>query len=146
VLREDATDPRLRLVSLTRVDVAPDLTQALVFWSVMEGQGAPSVDEAQTALSGAAAYLRRLLARELRLRYAYVDARLRDQVRLGSQGDAANRQIIDRVLAFIRKNTAEQAVLVRANNAAAIHAADVAKLGCESPQGCNGVVPLSLCV
>ncbi len=68
MLREDATDPRLRLVSLTRVDVAPDLTQALVFWSVMEGQGAPSVDEAQTALSGAAAYLRRLLARELRLR------------------------------------------------------------------------------
>ncbi len=33
VLREDVTDPRVRLVTLTRVDVSPDLAQALVFWS-----------------------------------------------------------------------------------------------------------------
>jgi ribosome-binding factor A len=68
VLREEATDPRLRLVTLTRVDVAPDLTQALVFWSVMEAAGAPSVAEAQAGLDAAAAFLRRQLARELRLR------------------------------------------------------------------------------
>jgi ribosome-binding factor A len=68
VLREEATDPRLRLVTLTRVDVAPDLTQALVFWSVMEAAGAPSVEEAQAGLDRAAAFLRHQLAQELRLR------------------------------------------------------------------------------
>jgi ribosome-binding factor A len=68
VLREEATDPRLRLVTLTRVDVAPDLTQALVFWSVMEAVGAPSVAEAQAGLDGAAAFLRHQLAQTLRLR------------------------------------------------------------------------------
>jgi ribosome-binding factor A len=68
VLREEATDPRLRLVTFTRVDVAPDLAQALVFWSVMEAADAPAVEDAQAALDGAAAFLRRRLARELRLR------------------------------------------------------------------------------
>jgi ribosome-binding factor A len=68
VLREDATDPRLRLVTLTRVDVAPDLSQALVFWSVMDAGGAPSVEEAQAGLDAASAFLRRRLAHELRLR------------------------------------------------------------------------------
>ena len=68
VLRAEATDPRLRLVTLMRVDVAPDLTQALVFWSVMEGPGAPLVEDAQAALRGSAAFLRRRLAQELRLR------------------------------------------------------------------------------
>ena len=33
VLREEATDPRTRLVTLTRVDVSPDLGNALVFWT-----------------------------------------------------------------------------------------------------------------
>ena len=35
VLREDAQDPRLRLVTLTRVDVSPDLSNAIVYYSVM---------------------------------------------------------------------------------------------------------------
>jgi len=68
VLREDATDPRLRLVTLTRVDVAPDLSQALVFWSVMEASGAAGVDAVQAGLESAASFLRRRLAAELRLR------------------------------------------------------------------------------
>jgi ribosome-binding factor A len=68
VLREEATDPRLRLVTVLRVDVAPDLTQALVFWSVIEAPGAPSQEEAQAGLERAAAFLRRRLAGLLRLR------------------------------------------------------------------------------
>ena len=68
VLREEATDPRLRLVTLLRVDVAPDLTQALVFWSAMEAPGAPSVDEVDAGLCAAAPFLRRRLAGVLRLR------------------------------------------------------------------------------
>ena len=35
LLLAEATDPRLRLVSLTRVDVAPDLSHAQVHWSAM---------------------------------------------------------------------------------------------------------------
>jgi ribosome-binding factor A len=68
VLREDTTDPRLRLLTLTRVDVSPDLSQALVFWSVMEARGAAGVEDVQAGLEGAAAFLRRRLAGELRLR------------------------------------------------------------------------------
>ena len=68
VLREDATDPRLALVTLTRVDVAPDLSQALVFWSAMEAKGTPSVEEAAAGLDRAAAFLRRRLAEALPLR------------------------------------------------------------------------------
>ena len=68
VLREEATDPRLRLLTLTRVDVAPDLSQALVFWSVLETAGSAGVEDVQAGLDGAAAFLRRRLAAELRLR------------------------------------------------------------------------------
>ena len=70
VLREEATDPRLRLhlLTLTRVDVAPDLSQALVFWSVMEASGAAAAADVQAGLEGAAAFLRRRLAAELRLK------------------------------------------------------------------------------
>jgi ribosome-binding factor A len=68
VLREEATDPRLRLVTLTRVDVAPDLSQALVFWSVLEAAGAAPVAEVQEGLDGARGFLRKRLAAELRLR------------------------------------------------------------------------------
>ena len=35
VLRRHATDPRLQMVTLTRVDVAPDLSHAIVFWSTV---------------------------------------------------------------------------------------------------------------
>ena len=36
VLREEVTDPRVGFVTLTRVDVAPDLSHALVYWSTIE--------------------------------------------------------------------------------------------------------------
>lgn len=68
VLREDATDPRLRLVTLTRVDVAPDLTRADVFWSVVESRdGAPREDTGR-ALERAAGFVRHRLAEALPLR------------------------------------------------------------------------------
>ena len=33
LLREEVTDPRIGLVTLTRVDVSPDLTNAIVYYS-----------------------------------------------------------------------------------------------------------------
>jgi len=68
VLREDATDPRLRLLTLTQVDVAPDLTQALVLWSVMDAPGAPAPQDVEAGLASASAFLRRRLAQALPLR------------------------------------------------------------------------------
>lgn len=68
VLREEATDPRTRLVTLTRVDVAPDLSNALVFWSALDIPDAESADATQHALESAASFVRRHLAHALALR------------------------------------------------------------------------------
>lgn len=63
VLREEATDPRLALLTLTRLDVAPDLSHALVFWSALADEEAVA-----EALEAAAPFLRRRLARALDLK------------------------------------------------------------------------------
>ena len=40
VLRAEVTDPRVSLVTLTRIDVSPDLSHALVYWSAFSsGRG-----------------------------------------------------------------------------------------------------------
>ena len=38
LLREQVTDPRIGLVTLTRVDVAPDFSNARVYWSALRKQ------------------------------------------------------------------------------------------------------------
>jgi ribosome-binding factor A len=68
VLREEANDPRTRLVTLTRVDVAPDLSNALVFWSALDIRDADSAEDTQHALESAASFVRRHLAQSLPLR------------------------------------------------------------------------------
>ena len=68
VLRREAHDPRLALVTVTRVEVSPDLGQARVFWSCLEAKGAPSAEAAQVALEAAAPFLRKRLAEALELR------------------------------------------------------------------------------
>ena len=76
LLREEVTDPRVGLVTLTRIDVAPDLTHALVFWSALDISG-DRIDEHQAGLDSAAPFVRRRVASalpwkrspELRFRY-----------------------------------------------------------------------------
>ena len=65
VLREEVTDPRVDLVTLTRVDVAPDLSHALVFWSSV---GEVALDRIEEGLESAAPFVRRCLARTLPLK------------------------------------------------------------------------------
>ena len=65
VLREEVSDPRIQMVTLTRVDVAPDLTSAFVFWSTLEPE---SVDRIQDGLTSAAPFVRWRLARDLPLK------------------------------------------------------------------------------
>jgi ribosome-binding factor A len=74
MLREEVTDPRIGLVTLTRVDVAPDFSNARVFWSALTpkptapGEGAEADPTVAAGLASAAGFLRRGLARELSLR------------------------------------------------------------------------------
>jgi len=68
ILRDEATDPRTRLVTLTRVDVSPDLSNALVFWSALDVRDAESSRATQHALESAAPFVRRHVAHALSLR------------------------------------------------------------------------------
>jgi len=68
ILREEVTDPRIRLVTLTRVDVAPDLTHALVFWSALEADEEEGAAVVAEGLASAAPFVRRRLAHVLPLR------------------------------------------------------------------------------
>jgi len=68
VLREEATDPRIHMVTLTRVDCAPDLSNALVFWSSIEADDAAARAEIEDGLASAAAFVRRHVAQVLPLR------------------------------------------------------------------------------
>ena len=76
LLREEVADPRIGLVTLTRVDLAPDFGNARVFWSSLPRAGASeeeSVRELERTEEGrlhAAAFLRRRLAEELPIRRA----------------------------------------------------------------------------
>ena len=69
LLREEITDPRVGLVTLTRIDVAPDLTNALVFWSAFDSSpGEDRIEEHQAGLDSAAPFLRRRIASALPLK------------------------------------------------------------------------------
>ncbi len=85
VLRDDVADARVRMVTLTRVDVAPDLSNAIVQWSLFDKNGEPDLDrlsEIEDGLDSAAGFVRRRVARvlELRkmpaLRFRYDDGRI----------------------------------------------------------------------
>ncbi|MFQ5415742.1 MAG: 30S ribosome-binding factor RbfA [Myxococcota bacterium] len=68
VLLEEVTDPRVRMVTLTRVDCAPDLSNARVYWSSIEARDAVAVGEVADGLASAASFVRRSLAEVLPLR------------------------------------------------------------------------------
>ncbi len=68
VLRESVTDPRLRMVTLMRVDVSPELSNAIVYWSSLDAKGEGELEATADGLLGAAGFLRRELAHCLELR------------------------------------------------------------------------------
>ncbi|MEE2672979.1 MAG: 30S ribosome-binding factor RbfA [Myxococcota bacterium] len=67
LLRDEVSDPRIGMLSLTRVEVAPDLSTASVFWSPLDAEVA-EVESMAAGLTSAAGFLRRRLAKELSLR------------------------------------------------------------------------------
>jgi ribosome-binding factor A len=68
VLRQQVADPRVALVTVLRVDVSPDLRNALVFWSRIETPEGPSLEEIAAGLDSAAPFVRRQLAHALPLK------------------------------------------------------------------------------
>jgi ribosome-binding factor A len=62
---ERMNDPRLSMVTITGVEVAPDLRHARVYYAAL---GRPD-DEVEAALRAAAPHLRAVLGREVRLKY-----------------------------------------------------------------------------
>jgi len=68
LLREEVGDPRIGLVTLTRLDVAPDLTNAIVYWSALGVPEGDALEACQAGLDSAAPFLRRRAARELPLK------------------------------------------------------------------------------
>jgi ribosome-binding factor A len=68
VLRTETTDPRIGLVTITRVDLAPDLSHALVFWSALSSDDPEALGRVEAGLDSAAPFLRRRLAEALPLR------------------------------------------------------------------------------
>jgi ribosome-binding factor A len=64
---ERLSDPRLGFVTLTGVEVSPDLRHATVFYSVLGGE--EQHEQTGKALRHAGSHLRAVLGREVRLKY-----------------------------------------------------------------------------
>ncbi len=67
IVESEVRDPRLNLVTFTDAKMTPDLRQARVYFSSLDGVEAR--DEAATALGKASGFIRRELARRLKLRH-----------------------------------------------------------------------------
>jgi ribosome-binding factor A len=65
LLRRRVKDPRLSRITLTGVDVSPDLSMARVYFSVLDEQ---NLRDAQNGFAAAASFLRSQLAAKLRLK------------------------------------------------------------------------------
>jgi len=68
LLREETSDPRVGMLTLTRVKVSPDLSTATVFWRPLELETELDPEESGRGLASAAGFLRKRLASELTLR------------------------------------------------------------------------------
>jgi len=66
--RGELKDPRIGFVTITKVGMSPDLKHARVFFSVM-GSEKGGAEESASGLKSAVPYIRRELARRLKLRH-----------------------------------------------------------------------------
>lgn len=96
LVRFGVKDPRVRDVTVTEVDVTKDISHARVYFSVLEDD-AEHIAETQTALNRAAGYLRRELAKIMRLRHVpelkfVYDRSIADGMRMDALIDAARQR------------------------------------------------------
>jgi ribosome-binding factor A len=96
LLREEVADPRIGLVTLTRADVAPDLSHAVIHYSVMGSGDDEELARSERGLASASAFLRRRSARALPLkRMPELRFRYDPSLSLGSQTLGLLREIAD---------------------------------------------------
>jgi ribosome-binding factor A len=96
VLREDVADPRVRLVTILRVDVSPDLRNALVFWSRIEASDGPDREAVAAGLASAAGFVRSRLAHVLPLkRMPALEFRFDPGIEQGDRTLALLRELAD---------------------------------------------------
>jgi ribosome-binding factor A len=68
ILHEDLKDPRLGFVTITRVELTPDLRSAKVFFSVLGKE--EDYKKTREALDSAGGFIRKLVAERINLRFA----------------------------------------------------------------------------
>lgn len=68
ILRDEVSDPRVAMLTLTRVEVSPDLAVAKVFWSALDLSAETRIEVVAQGLQSASAFVRRQLAHSLSLR------------------------------------------------------------------------------
>ncbi len=68
ILHEEVSDPRIRLVTLTHVDVSPDLRHASLLWSALDAEDDEALLAIGDGLHSAAGFVRRRLAPRLHLK------------------------------------------------------------------------------
>ena len=66
ILQREMKDPRIGFITVTRVNVSPDLRHAKVYFSLLEGYG--DADRTEAGLKSSQGYVRRLVGDRLRLR------------------------------------------------------------------------------
>ena len=106
LIQFEVNDPRIGMVSVTGVEVSPDLAHAKVFVTALGvdnaagKRSAAAGRESTAALNGAAGYLRSLLARRLQLRVA---PKLRFHYDASVERGRALDELIDSALAADRE-------------------------------------------
>jgi ribosome-binding factor A len=70
ILRDEVQDPRIRLVTITRVKLAPDMGAATIFYCPLgEDPDEARATELKHAMGAATAFCRRTLAKRVKLRH-----------------------------------------------------------------------------
>ena len=68
LIREEVRDPRVGMVAITDVEISRDLAYSKIYISFVGDRQQAEIEAAVAALNGAAGYLRRLLAAQIKLR------------------------------------------------------------------------------
>lgn len=68
IVHDELKDPRLGFVTITRVEMTPDLRSAKIFFSVLGTQD--DYKKTKEALDSASGFIRRLIAQRINLRFA----------------------------------------------------------------------------
>lgn len=100
ILQREMKDPRLGLVSITRVQMSPDLRYATVFVSVFGSEEERAAT--MTALTGAAGYVRYLLKPRMHVRHV-------PEVRFHLDRSMEHAEAIQRTLSELRAERGAEA-------------------------------------